>query len=137
MGSHMRRSVALMITGLLLCHLAACSANAREKALKHSFTALNAARDGFVQWDKQKQMSIVEAAKTKAEGKENLRAYHKRRQPVIEAFTVAYAALAIAAIDDNATRLTEALKAAVAVYQLVRAITDGDVKTPDGDERPK
>ena len=123
MSSRMRRSVLFVI--VLLAVAAGCGPNARQKALKTSVTALNAARDGFVQWDKHKQAQIVEDATSLDEGKAALKTYRDKRGPVLEGFTVAYAALALAALDDNLARLTEAISAAASVYKLIKGLTGG------------
>jgi nitrogen fixation/metabolism regulation signal transduction histidine kinase len=132
MLSHTRRAVLGCLALSSLALLGACGPNARQTALKTSLVSLNAARDGFVQWDKQKQTTIVEDAKTLDEGKAALKAYRAKRAPVVEGFTVAYSALALAALDDNMARLTEAITTASALYQLIKSLTGDAVKTPEG-----
>lgn len=105
----------------------ACGPSARQTALQTSLTALNAARDGFVQWDKQKQTKIVADAKTLDDGKAALKTYRAKRGPIVEGFTVAYSALALAALDDNMARLAEAANTAAALYKLIKDLK-GDSK---------
>ncbi|UCC72057.1 MAG: hypothetical protein JSV86_17065 [Gemmatimonadota bacterium] len=108
-----------------------CGPTAKEKALKYSLTGLNAARDGFVVWDEAHQKKIVEDATSLEEGKAALAAYRFKRERVLQSFTVAYSALAVAALDPSAEMLIEALQAAREVYTLIKTFTDGDVKTPE------
>ncbi len=130
MLSHTRRAVVGVVFLTAAVSATACGPNARQTALKTSLTALNAARDGFVQWDKQKQTKIVADAKTLEDGKKALADYRSKRAPVIEGFTVAYSALALAALDDNMARLTEAINTAAALYKLIKSLTGGAVEIP-------
>lgn len=114
----MVRRISVLI--VLAAALSACGANARQKALRTSLTALNTARDGFSQWDDQHQIGIVKKATSKDEGKAALAAYRTKRQPVIVGFMVAYSAFAAAALDDNTARIAEAAKAAAAVYKIIK-----------------
>jgi len=117
--------VGTALLALALALSAACGPNARQTSLKTSLTALNAARDGFVQWDKTAQAKIVEDATSLDQGKAALKAYRDKREPIIEGFTIAYSALALAALEDNVARLTEAIAAAAALYELIKDLTDG------------
>lgn len=124
--SHTLRSVAAILLVGALTLVMGCGPNARQKALKTSLVSMNAARDGFTQWDKQKQAVIVADAKTLDEGKKALADHRSKRVPVVEAFTVAYSALALAALDDNAARLLEAVGAVKSVYDLIKTLTGKD-----------
>ena len=118
-SSHPRRIFAVGLV-LVAVSLTACGANAHTKALQTSLVSIDAARDGFVKWDEHHQASIVEKATSAEEGAAALKSYRAQRAAVIEGFTVAYSALAAAALDDNMGRLTEALNAASHVYQLIK-----------------
>lgn len=137
MLSHTRRGlVGVTLVALCTMGVTGCGPNAREKALHTSLISLNAARDGFVQWDKHKQEQIVEKAQSLEEGKAALKTYRAKRTAIVEGFTVAYSALALAALDDNMARLTEAITAAAAVYRLIKSMTGGAVETPKVPEVP-
>lgn len=83
-----------------------CGAAARERTLNATLVAVNAARDGFIEHDRLTQTAIVDAAATREAAVAELAAYRKKREPVIEAFTATYRALAIAAVlEDDPTSL--------------------------------
>ena len=119
---------------LILAFLLALSAcpgpDAKQKALQTSLTALNAARDGFVVWDKNHQQKIVDEATSLEQGKAALAAYRAKRAPVEQGFVVAYSALATAALERSAAMILEAALAAKEVYKLVKLLTKDEVKTP-------
>lgn len=95
---------------------------ARQKTLRVSLTSLNAAREGFIAWDLRKQGNIVEAATSLEDGQTKLDEYRKRRERVVEAFTIAYSALAAAALDPSANMLIEAAKVAKDLYDLIKEL---------------
>ncbi len=116
---------------VLLALAAACGPNAKQQALKYSLTGLNAARDGFVVYDANHQQKIVDDATSLDQGKQALADYRAKREKVLQSFTVAYSALAVAALDPSAEMLVEALSAATEVYKLIKTFTGGAVKTPE------
>lgn len=77
---------------------AGCGASARERTLNATLVTVNAARDGFIEHDRVTQLALVDAAPTREAAVAELAAYRKKREPVVEAFTAAYRALAIAAV---------------------------------------
>jgi len=111
----------------VLLLLAACGASAREKALHTALVGLDAARSGFVAWDAQHQDAIVEAyrAKPYEEGRGALLAYRGRRDLVVQAFVVAYSAVAVAALDNTPAKLVEAARAVQAAYDLILKLKGG------------
>ena len=114
----MRRIVLLV---LLTALAASCGPSAREKALSVTLASLNGAREGFVSYDALAQERIVDQAQTFDEGQTALTKHRAKREPVVAAFTVAYATLALAAIEPKSDHLPEALVAAKAVYDAVKA----------------
>jgi hypothetical protein len=74
--------------------------------LRGSLTTLNAARDGFTAWDDDHQHLIVTQATSLEQGKADLDAYRKKREPVIRAFELAYKTLATAALAPSTDNLT-------------------------------
>ena len=86
----------VLVAALLL----QCGGSARSRANETLHTALgatNAARDLFVQWDRQHQLDLVERASSREEGEAQLASYRKDRQAVVSNFAVAYSAIAAAA----------------------------------------
>jgi hypothetical protein len=77
--------------------LSGCGASARERAIKTAFLATNAARDGFVMFDAQHQLEIVDKAQTKEEGAAALATWRSQRDSVVSLFVVTYYAISAAA----------------------------------------
>jgi len=114
---------------LILVFLVGCGGDAsKQKALKTSLVALNAAREGFVTWDEHHQAQIVADSTSLEQGQAALKDYRDKRAPIVEGFTVAYSALAAAALEPSVEMLVEASKAAMAVYQLIKDLTGKDLK---------
>ena len=99
--------------------------SAQEKAVKHSLTALNAARTGFVAWDAETQRGIVASATSLEEGRAKLGAHRTKRERVVAAFNVAYAALALAALEPTTANLLEAALQARILYEAIKALKEG------------
>jgi len=114
------RAIGIIALVLALC---ACGGDSRQKALSYSLMGLNAARDGFVTYDAERQQRIVAESTSLRQGKQALYAYRVRRQRVLRAFVVAYSALSVASLDPSVEMLAEALIAAKDVYKLVKAFT--------------
>lgn len=94
--------VALLIAAVVVYSQAGCGANTRRATLTAELVALNAARDSYVRWDRDYQMSIVERATSRDEARANVDAYRSTVQvAVMRAFAFAYGQLAAAAVDDK------------------------------------
>lgn len=88
----------LMLVCVLLLH--GCGGSFSQKARKSLNTALaatNAAQAGFVGWDKQHQLDIVDRSTSKEEATAALVGYRAKRQAVVRAFTISYTSIAAAA----------------------------------------
>jgi len=116
----MRRTIPAALVIALALTAPACGGDSKQKALKTSLSALNAARDGFIAWDKNHQDKIVAGATSLDDGKVKLDRYRKTREPVLQGFTVAYSALAAAALSPSVAMILEASKAATGLYALIR-----------------
>jgi hypothetical protein len=128
-SSRQRQSLAAALVVLVA---ASCGGpDAKQKALRTSLLALNAARDGFVAWDKTHQDKIVADAESYDQGKAALEVYRTKREPVVHGFSAAYSALAAAALDPSLEMVVEAAVAAKSVYDLIKSLTGGKVETPD------
>lgn len=114
-----RRIALLMLFALMV----ACT-GARESALRGSLTAVNAARDAFVSYDRSHQLAIVDAASTDEEAGANLSAWRKQRVPILETFAVAYRSIAVATLDTH-TSLTDVFATVEALVGAVRELTRG------------
>ncbi len=108
-----------------------------DKSLSVALSATNAARDNFVAYDKNHQLTIVDNATTREEGEAAQKAYRGERDAVLRAFTAAYSAIAAAAAiipliekgdkkeRDLRALLADALKAAISVKDAVDLIQKG------------
>lgn len=104
----------------------ACGPSARDKAIHQTFVGLNAARDGFIAWDKTHQAEIVEKAATKDEGTASLAAYRAERATVIAAFELAYHTIATAVLVDDKKQRADVLlvvKTASDLHDALRKLT--------------
>lgn len=117
---------------ILLGFLPSCGgAGKHENTLKASLISLNAARDGFVAWDREHQDQIVREAPTYVEGRQRLDDYRKDRERVVAGFEIAYRALAVAALKRDDISITLMLAEAKAVYDRIRDLTGKAPKGPD------
>jgi len=101
-----RHMIGVVIVGSVLWLLLfGCGASARQRAVRDAFTGVNVARSAFVDWDANHQNVIIDSCvadgNEEAECQRRLDAYRTSRAPVVEAFTLAYRAIAAAAIDTN------------------------------------
>lgn len=119
----MKHSTAILVPIVLLALTACPGPDARQKALQTSLVALNAARDGFLSWDGNHQQQIVREATSLENGQAALSEYRTRRESVVQGFTVAYSALAAAALEKSAAMILEAATAAKEVYTLIKMLT--------------
>lgn len=95
-----RRALQLVV---LLCALVACGGkDKRATTIKATLAAVNQARDAYIVFDGKAQNLIADTAQTRAEAVERLATYRAKRELIVEAFTVAYQAIATAAaINDD------------------------------------
>lgn len=117
------RTKLFFVLPLLMLLFVACGAQSREKTLKTTFVGVNAAREGFLVWDRAQQTKIVDEATTFEDGRRDLLIYAERRAPVVEAFNVAYQAIALAALDPDAANLDEAVVQAKLLFESIKKLT--------------
>lgn len=113
---------------LLVCMfgIVACTPHKRVQTIVATETALNAARDGFLAWDRQHQLDLVRTSDTRAELDSRVAAYLERRLRVDAAFTVAYQALVVAARTSDEISLQQALAAAGELVVALKKLMGGD-----------
>lgn len=126
MRAALRLTLPVVVLGALYCAIAlapamlsGCGASARETTIKTTLTVVNAARDGFVAIDRDKQAKIVAEAKTLDEGKAALALYRDKRQAILTAFETTYRALAVAAILKDDPKALDAMLAAAKELRLI------------------
>jgi hypothetical protein len=124
-----------VLAGAAILYLvfAGCGASAREKTLRASFVAMNAARDGFFAYDKQHQRTLLEASPDRATFDNQLAAYRAKQADVVAKIAGAYEALAAAVLINKDHGSLAAVGAALAIaFDAIKDITDGRVAVPVG-----
>lgn len=91
---------------------AACSNAQRHDTIHASLVSVNAARDGFLAWDRRHQQTIIDRAASREDAKRELGDYRATQTQVTEWFAVVYQALATAATENDEPSLTAAVHAA-------------------------
>jgi hypothetical protein len=117
--------VILPITMVAVC-LIACSASQRADTLRGTLIAVNAARDGFVAWDRQHQNQLVGKANSQQEAEQWLDDYRAKRTPVINTFEVVYRALALAATQTDQPSLIAALNTSADLIEAINKLRGGN-----------
>lgn len=118
------RRVQLAVLALLVA-LAACGPDARQRTLKSTISGLDTARHAFIALDQASQAVIVETSSSLEEGQRRLGEYRARRQRVVDAFEVAYRAVALASLDAD-VNIVEVIAAANALYIAVERFRKGE-----------
>jgi hypothetical protein len=103
----------------------ACSGNKRQDTLRATVIGVNAARDGFTNWDAAHQKTIVEKATSREEGEAQLVAYREKRAPIVATFEVVYRAIALAATQTDDPSLRSAVAAGAALLEAIQTLTGG------------
>jgi hypothetical protein len=114
--------VVVAMFAMLLIATPACSSSTRGKTIHATLVAVNAARDGFVSWDRQHQQDLVAAATFKDEARASIDVYRTRRELVVASFEVVYRAIAVAATQSDEISLTAALARAGELYAALKQI---------------
>ena len=115
--------VCLLLFGCAM--MGACNRSQRTDTLRASIISVNAARDGFLQWDRTHQHELVAAATSRDQAEQSLATYRREREPVVNGFEVAYRALALAATQTDDPSLKVALTTAGELVDAVRAMIHG------------
>lgn len=114
--------VILLVGATLMCiALTGCGSSTRVKTLNATLIAVDSARDGFVQYDRQHQSELVEAAPTRDLAAIELAKYRLSRQPIVEAFAQTYKLIATAALLEQEQSLAAAIDAARQLADLLAA----------------
>jgi hypothetical protein len=117
--------VAVICSLMAAAIVGGCGPNRRTRTLKATLTAINAARDGFVAWDRDHQHQIVEKATTRDTAQLELDSYRMRREAIVAGFTAAYRALAAAATSGDEASLRAALAAAGELHDALKKLMGG------------
>lgn len=91
--------------GFLLLAALAVGCASHQAQLQTAMATLNAARDGFVAWDRQHQADLVKQSTTIEAAKSALDEYRTKRAPVLDGFQIAYQTLAAAALEPTSANL--------------------------------
>lgn len=117
-------SIYLVMFGLCIS-AAACTKNQRIKTIHASLVSVNAARDGFVAWDRQHQTAIVDKATSREQAERELAAYRTRRELVERGVEVTYRAFAVAATQTDDLSLRAALETGAALVEAIKQLRGG------------
>ncbi len=117
-----KTTTTLLLVCIVLC---SCGASVRGKAIDGGLLALNTARETFTTFDALHQQSIVDKATSLEDGKAQLASYRAQRVAVVEAFEVAYRALAVAALLNDDHSIADFEKAAKLVTEAINKLQGG------------
>jgi DNA-binding LytR/AlgR family response regulator len=98
----------------------ACGGSSKLRALQASKLAVDTIYTGMETFDRAHQIEIINGAKTRDEAITRIQAYRDQRAVIIEAFIVAYKALAAAAFDLSDLKYLEALAKAKDLVEEVK-----------------
>lgn len=119
-----RRAVPnLLLIVLTLLALEACTKDTRLSTLQASITAVNAARDGFVIYDRTHQTAILDQSATREVFTAKITAYRQERETILNTFEVVYRALAVAATQTDGPSLEAALAQAGELVTAIHKLT--------------
>lgn len=116
--------------------LAGCSASARESTIKGTFVTVNAARDGFLAYDRAHEMSLVAHCDPAVESRDAcvakvaastaaLAEYQAKRAKVDGLFVGAYHSIAAAELLNTEQTVASMIAAAAQVYAAVKPFIGG------------
>lgn len=112
---------ALFATSLM----ASCTSSQRADTIHAAVISVDAARDGFVAWDRDHQQSLIDQSTSRDIGLKALASYRDQRQPIMDTFEVAYRALALAATQTDDPSLKAALSSAGDIVDAVKKLMGG------------
>lgn len=121
-----RGLITLLVFALLAQLLAACGGNQRQKALATALAGVDGARDGFVQWDDAHQKEVVLLATSYEDGLNALADYREQREAIVDAFELAYQALAAAALSEEGTTFEVAMGRIEHLYNVMKVLMGDD-----------
>lgn len=120
----MKNSVAVKISALvvLLSVVWTGCVSSHEKALRYTLAGLNTASQGLEEWSAHEQERIVASSTSEAEARARILEHRAKRDHVWSALTVAYSALAVAALDPSTRNLATAVADAAEAYAALKAL---------------
>jgi hypothetical protein len=127
-----RRSPVIAYFAAIVCFIlcatstmSACGQGQRKDTLRASLTAVNAARKGFLDWDRDHQKAIVDRATSRQEAEEHLADYQATQGKIADWFVAAYQALAVASTQNDELSLSAAVRASGDLVDAVTKILKG------------
>jgi hypothetical protein len=118
-----KRATNVTVLLLVLAGLVACD-HSRKDTIHATIIAVNAARDGFIEWDRTRQEQIVAAATSKEEGRAKLDAYREGRTKIYDGIALAYKLLIDALTDDGDSSLKSAVREATKLVTDIKTFKD-------------
>lgn len=105
---------------------AGCGQSQREKTIHAALLTTDAAHDGFVAYDRERQAAIVESAASREQGAAALAEYRASRARIVELFDATYRAIAAAAVlEDDHSKLETLSRAAGLLAVALHDFTGG------------
>lgn len=120
------RPIRMLMLIALVAIAASCSATQRTDTIKATLVAVNEARDAFVVFDRATQSTIVETAPTYERGASAITTYRLKREVVVDGFTLAYRAIALAALASDDQSVTSMVAIASNVATAWKALKEGN-----------
>lgn len=105
-----------------------CAASARETAIKSSLVSVDAARDGFLAYDRIHELDLVAKSTSADDAKAQLAAYQAKRARLDALFVAAYHGMAAAELLSTDQSLASMQAAVAQVIEGVKALTTGGTK---------
>jgi hypothetical protein len=102
-----------------------CGPSAYQKTVRASLLVTDAAHDGFIAYDRERQAAIIEAATSKEQGQAELHAYRERRGRLVELFDATYRAIAAAAVLEERKNLDGLTRASELLVKSLRDFSGG------------
>lgn len=114
-----------VMAGLCAVMVTACSHSKRTDTIKAGLISVNSAREAFAVWDLHHQKKLVDAADSRESAEKAVAEYRARRQRIVETFETAYRGLANAALDDNDSSMSIAMKLVGILLDTIETFTEG------------
>lgn len=102
-----------------------CGASSYKKSVRASLLVTDAAHDGFVAYDRERQAQIVEASTSLVQGQAELAAYREKRSRIVELFDGTYRAIAAAAVLEEKKNLDTLIRASQLLVTALHDFTGG------------
>lgn len=119
--------LAALLVGVALVAGPGCTHDTRRDTIHAALVATDSARAGFVAWDREHQLDLVERATTREGGAAALAEYRGKRDGLTEKLVGVYRAIAAASLANDDQSLASLLAAADQLHEALSALTGGKI----------